>query len=372
MDTNYRRPTLGELVAANEADFSSRLPGADSRLRRSVLSVLARVLAGSTHLLYGFIDFIARQLFPDTATGDFLKRWATIWGVVERPETKAQGLVTLTGVNGSIVGEGKVLQRGDGVEYETTQAVTISGGTATVSVRCRQAGSVGNTPAGTALTFVSPVSGVNAQATSEELTGGANREDIESLRERLIRRMQRPPHGGSKDDYETWAKEVPGVTRAWCYPQEDGISTVRVRFMMDGTYENGIPQAGDVDTVKAYIEDLRPVTAELFVSAPVAVPLDLEIELLDENDEPVTDPTVRAAIQAELEDLLLRLAAPRADGVVNGKPDGKIRLSHIRQAISNSAGEYHHNLISPDADVQPENPGEIFVMGAITWTEPES
>src|SRR5688572_25946030 len=130
----FARPTLQELIDRAAAEFDARIPGADSRLRRSILSVLARALAGAVYGLYGFLDFLARQLFPDTAEREFLDRWAGIWGVLRSAGAFAAGPVTVTGANGTAVPAGAALVRADGVELEITSGATISSGTATVQV----------------------------------------------------------------------------------------------------------------------------------------------------------------------------------------------------------------------------------------------
>ena len=348
----FQRPDLPTLIERAQADIESRLPGADARLRRTLLGVLARMHAGSVHGLYGYLDWLSRQLMIDTADAEYLARWASIWGVSRKPATAAEGQVTFAGSDGNVIPAGTALQRADGVEYTTDLDATIASGTATVAVTASQAGEAGNAAGGTALTLVSPISGVDSTATvdSTGLTGGADTETDDSLRSRLLARIQMPPHGGAAADYVTWALEVSGVTRAWVYPGELGIGTVTVRFMMDDTYADGIPQASDVQAVQDHVDALRPVTADVTVVAPVAVPLDFTIKLTPNTS------SVQTAVQTELEDLLRREA----------EPGGTILLSHIREAISIADGETDHVLVAPTADVT-HNTGEIAVMGAITW-----
>jgi uncharacterized phage protein gp47/JayE len=357
-DTGFSRPTLADLIDRAEADINTRLPGADSRLRRSVLSVLARVNAGLTHGLYGFLDFIARQAIPDTAVAEYLERHAAIWGISRKSATYATGTVTFTGTSGSAVNVGTKLQRGDGVEYVTTEAVVLSGGTATASIEASSPGDTGNADTGTQLVFVSPIDGVNAVCITSAVSTGTDDETDDNLRTRLLERLQRPPHGGSYFDYIGWAKAVPGVTRVWVYPLELGAGTVTVRFMMDDTYTDGIPQAGDVATVQAYLDDesRRPVTADVTVVAPVAVALNFSILLKKADGTTETSPTIRAAVQAELKDMLFR----------DAEPGGKIHLSRIREAISVAAGEFDHNITAPSADVT-YSAGQIAKLGTLTW-----
>ncbi|MDO8933772.1 MAG: baseplate J/gp47 family protein, partial [Rhodocyclaceae bacterium] len=126
----FTRPDLATLIARAEADIETRLPGADARLRRSNLNVLARVHAAAAHGLYGYLDWAARQVIPDTADAEELARWATVWGVQRRLAAPAIGSVTLTGVNGSVIAAGTSLMRSDGAEYTVDAEATIAGGQA--------------------------------------------------------------------------------------------------------------------------------------------------------------------------------------------------------------------------------------------------
>lgn len=352
-DTGFSRPTLAELIARQEADFNAQLPEADSRLRRSFLSVMATAFAAVAHGLYGFLDFIARQVFPDTAELEYLERWAAIWGITRIAPTKAAGTFTVTGTNGTIIPTGTVLRRSDDVLYVTTADGTIASGTVTVAIEAQIAGDEGNANDGTVLGFQSPIPGANAEGTVADVVGGADTESDDSLRERLLTRIQDPPHGGAAFDYVGWAREVAGVTRAWCYPNEMGLGTVTVRFMMDDTYADGIPAAGDVTNVYDHIEPLRPVTAELYVVAPVAVPLNFTIEL---NPASTDTTAVRAAVEAALESLIRREA----------EPGGTLFISRIREAISSATGEFDYIMTVPSANVT-RTTGQITTMGAITW-----
>lgn len=353
----FSRPALPVLIDRAEADIESRMPGADARLRRSNLNVLARVHAGAIHGLYGNLEWLARQVLPDTAEAEYLERHAAIWLPSGRlPAAAALGQVLVTGTTGAVVPVDTVFKRADGVTYYSAIEATLVAGQALVDIVAEEAGQGGNAAASTALNLDSPIAGVNAPATvtAGALTGGADIEDDDSLRARVIARIQQTPHGGARHDYVTWALEVPGVTRAWCYPQEMGDGTVTVRFVRDDDAV-AIPDAGEVAAVQAYIEVLAPVGMELFVVAPVALPTAFQVSLM-----PATA-SVKAAVEASLRDLLLREAEPEG-----GDGNGVILLSHIREAISLAAGETDHALVAPVADVTP-TVGQMATFGSITW-----
>lgn len=351
LTTGFTTPSLAELIDRVQSDINARLPGADSRLRRSLLEVLSRVQAGSEYRLYSYLDYMAQQVFVDTANGDYLNRWSSFWGVARKTATPATGTVALTGVNGSAIPVGAILRRGDGVQYQTTSSASISAGVASVAIKAQTPGVTGNSPNNTSLTFASPITGVTATATSSIVAGGGDTESDDALRLRILARIQQPPQGGSATDYSNWALAVTGVTRAWVYPLENGLGTVTVRFMMDDTYPSGIPLLADVQRVQTALTALKPVTAILTVAAPVALAVNFGIQLRG-----VDTPEIRTAITAELTDLIRR----------DAQPGGTLLLSRIREAISIAAGESDHVLTSPIADVVA-SVGQIPTMGAITW-----
>ncbi len=378
----FNRPTLKELVDQYQTDFETRLPELDSRLRRSVLAVMARVQAGVAHLLYGFQSWIALQTLPDTAEAEILERHAAIWGLSRKAAAFATGKVQFTATNGSIIAKGAEIRRSDGANYTVTGDATAVGGVAVATVQAVEAGTESEAAVGVSMRLVSPVSGVTSSGSvSVAVDGGTDAEIDEDLRSRILARIHEPPHGGSSTDYAAWALEVSGVARVWVRPLWLGLGTVGVLFVTDNA-ENGvlplvqylragvgvagqslgtldydgsiIPDAATVARVQAHIdaEDVRPVTADVYVVAPTAAYLNPVITGL----APLTE-AVKAEVTAELEDLLQREA----------EPGGTILVSHIREAVSIAVGEWDHTLVWPTEDVTHEK-YEIAVLGEITWS----
>lgn len=343
----FDRPTLRELITQMTTD-AEREAGA-KQLRQSNLRVLPKVFAYACHALYGFITWILKQLFADTAEAQYLERQASIQGIYRRAASKATGSLTVSYTEGSTVPVGTIFMADDQTRYETTAVPEV--GSYTVPVQCLETGTVGNREEGLTYTLVSPVTGVDAEAIGSEMAGGAEAESDESLRERLLYRLRNPPRGGTATDYVAWAKEVPGVTRAWCFPKEQGVGTVVVRFATDGLTETGIPTEGMVQIVADYIAQAAPVTAATTVLAPVVKPIAFQIKNLTPNTE-----AVRAQIAAELKSLFLREASP----------GGVVLITHIQQAISSAAGEEDYVLVYPTENVAAEN-YELPVVGDIGY-----
>lgn len=343
----FDRPTLRELITQMTTD-AEREAGA-KQLRQSNLRVLPKVFAYACHALYGFITWILKQLFPDTAEKQFLERQASIQGIYRRAASKATGTLTVSYTEGTTLPGGTIFMADDQTRYETTAEPEV--GSYTVPVQCLETGTIGNREAGQTYTLVSPVVGVDAEAVGSEMAGGAEAESDESLRKRLLFRLQNPPRGGAKEDYIAWAEEVPGVTRAWCFPKEQGIGTVVVRFATDGMTEDGIPTSGMVQIVSDYIAEVAPVTATPYVVAPVAKPVNFRIKDLIPDSE-----SVRAHVEAELKSLFIKEA----------HPGEALKLTHIQQAISSAAGEDDYELLEPTADV-PADSTQLLVVGEVTY-----
>lgn len=341
----FERPTVQTIINRIQADLESRLTTA--QLRRSNAKVYARVMAGASHSLNGFIEFIAKQMFFDTAEAEYLDRWGSIYGLRRKQASKATGTVQFAFSGDEVeIPIGTLVQSESGQQYETKSESIEGSATVTALI----AGESGNVDSGDTLTLVSPLSGVKSSATTLGISGGADIESDEDLRSRLLARVRETPHAGTKADYEAWALEVSGVTRAWACPLELGDGTVVVRFVCDDL-EDIVPTGEMIQHVQEYIDALRPVTARVSVLPPTISRVDFTIaDLEPEND----------AVKARIKEALVALFQREST------PGGRIYLSHIRAAISSAAGETDHKLVAPTEDVIPAS-GALLTVGEITW-----
>lgn len=357
----FNRDKLTDINARVKADLDAGT-GTDPRLQRTNTAALAHALAGESHELHGHIDHEARQLFTWSADEEELGLKAAFWGVDRKQPAPAVGQASGTGQNGAVIPAGHLLQRSDGREYQTTAEVTVATGAFDLDLEAVEPGLDSDCPAATGLTMITPIVGVDTAVTvdSDGLTGGADLETLDRWRARISTKARRDVDAGHQSRYVKWALEVPGVTRAWAFPQRTGLGTVGVSFVMDGRSDI-IPVQADLDAVSDYIEGHtdpetgqevgRPVTAVVQIFAFTAEEIDFTIQLKSAVTQAVKD-----AVEAELADLIFR----------EGEPEGTLLISHIREAISIAAGEVDHDLQSPIADVVL-TAGQMPVMGSITW-----
>jgi len=340
----FARPSLSTLRTQVAQHIAAALPGSDPLLAFSNLGILGDVQAALAHLHYGYLDWIAQQSVPATATDEYLEAWAALKGVYRNPATRATGTITFSGTNGTVLPNGTPVARGDGRTYKTTADGTVSGGTVTVPAQADAdttglTGAWGNCAVGTSFSLGIAVAGIGASGTAATaFTGGADIETDDSLRSRMLLAYQQVPQGGAAADYVRWARQVAGVTRAWCVPHGDGAGTVSVYVMLDqaNAVYGGFPQGtdgaatgevrasaatGDQLAVANAIYPLQPVTALVRAPAPTANTVNFTITGLS-----LASTATKNAVIAAIKQVLLDF------GQVGGSAT-TVPISYITSAI---------------------------------------
>lgn len=364
----WQTPTLSALIDRMRGAFRAELPGSDAWIWPNNITPTAKVVAGGIFELFGRLDWRMRQMFASTAEGNYLDRHAYELGLSRRPAAPAYGTVTVTATAASAVASGARFSAASGQEYRALSGAAIGGaGTFDVSVVAMADGAAANAVGGTPLAAVSGFTGAGTLAVAAGgITGGSDVEGDESLRARILFRKRNPPHGGAPADYVGWAMEVSGVTRVFVERLHAGAGTVRVFFLMDELYADGIPPSGEVARVRDHLETVIPASAGLTVAAPVAVPVDVTVSGLSPDTT-----AVREAIRAELKEMLLRRAiVSGTDSTHPAMPylasPFTLSRSWVSQAVSEAADEARHVLTAPASDLTFD-PGEIPVLGDLNF-----
>lgn len=380
----FKRKTLSELRTENSQFVRTELENSGALLQFGNLKVLADMDAGMAHLHYAYLDYIALQTNPFTATGEWLAGWMALKKAYRKAATAARSpAAVITGTPGRALAKGTVINRADGYQYITDADVSIGPtNRATVAVTASLpditddvtgGGSRGNAAAGTILTLDANVPGIESSVTLiEPATGGADIESEEDFRRRGLLAYQNPPQGGSDTDYLGWALSVPGVTRAWVRRRGMGAGTVVIYIMCDGDDKtnhgfpvgtDGVSQfeewgavkaTGDQGRVADYIYPLSPVTSLSYVCSPTPGVIDFEISGISHVSIETT-----AAIAEAIDGVLFEYGEPL------GKR--KIYISDLNRAIGDVAGTSGFILESPSANIEL-GVGELPVRGEVIYT----
>lgn len=366
----FNRPSLSQLRTQVETEIAAKLPGSDPVLRFSPLRILGDAQAGLSHGHWGFLDWIAKQAVPWTATEEKLEGWGALKGVMRKAATKATGSATFNGTNGTVLPTGSLVRSSDGIEFRTTADATVANGAVTVQVQAETAGAASNLAVGTQLMLATSVAGIAVTGWAGIFSGGADVESDDDYRVRVMFEYQKPPRGGAASDYVAWALAVPGVTRAWCVPNGFGNGTVVVYVMMDDVRSagGGFPTGtngksalesrsatqatGDQRIVADAIYPLQPVTALVYVCAPLQLTVPFTIAGI-----PTSSNATRNLIAQAIDDVFLR------EGSAAG---GKVNLSAIESDIAAIAGTAGFVITSPSTNIALPV-GSLPVRGAITY-----
>lgn len=351
-ESGFSRPDLPNLIATIRSDLLTRFE-ADVVLRRLDAEVYSRVMAAAVHTLYGYLDYLARNMLPDLADEAWLSRHGNLKQVPRKQPTTAGGYARWDSVSTAIsLDAGTEMQTDDQRLYVTTGRATVDGeGVLRAPIEAVKAGTSGNLDDKTPLRLMSPVAGLSSTGYADSVEGGTDLESLEDWRSRIMARWYYTPQGGADPDYKIWATDVAGITRAWVFRHYAGRGTVGV-MPAGSDLDNPAPDATLIEAVKQYLLPLAPVAGSgLFVFPPEVKKIDFEIALAKDT------PAIRAAVTKEIKSALFR----------DGEPSGKIYLSRISEAISVSTDQFAHRLISPTKDVEL-GVYELPVLGEITWS----
>jgi uncharacterized phage protein gp47/JayE len=354
-------PSLKELAERTRSAFRAELPGSDAWIWPNNLYPTAKVIAAAVFELFLRLRWVIDQAFVTTAEGRYLDRHGADYGIARLAASFAAGTARVTGTAGAAVGAGALLANGAGLRFRVLAGATVpASGTIDVTVRAVEAGAASNTLAGAPLTLVAPAPGlVEAATTPGGIGGGTDEETDDRYRERLLFRLQNPPHGGAPADYVMWAREIAGVTRVWPVRAAFGPGTIAVYFLMDDTYPDGIPLTADVSRVSDHFAGLAPAGAIYSVFAPRPLVVDVRISGL----QPDTTDT-RDAVTAEIAVTFRREASPSLPGPYGST--ARLSVSWLWQAAANASGEHRHRIVSPAADV-PLPVGSVAVLGSVIF-----
>jgi uncharacterized phage protein gp47/JayE len=362
----YPYPSDQELISNIKTQIRSQFNIPGQLLPESVLDNLSITIGGLVLDQYGYLDDIAKQCCPGTATDLALEIWGNWVGVSRKQAQPSTGYVSFSGTTQVQIPSATTLIRIDGATF-ITQGPYIIGTTSSVQVVAGQYGKAGNTPISTVLGLQSPTVGVNNQViASTPFTGGADVETDAAYRQRVEFKWKSPAKGGNITDYVQWALALPGVSRAWCVPTFGAGGIVGLFFMMDDVYTNGFPigtnggasqetrfntiATNDLLNIANAIYPLEPVTAALYVMAPSVYSINITTSGL------VLTSSQTTSVTSALNNFFL----------VNGTPLGmSIYPNQIVQVIADILGNANFILSSPVGIITVPF-GQLPTAGVIT------
>jgi len=325
-------PTTEETKDTNIANLESSLnqdtPPNDKAYNKVISGVEALNITG----LYKYGAERAKQNLALTATGQDLEDIGAEYGV-NRNQAEATVLtVDIVAEDGTVVPAGFPLTgQSNGIRYFTDSSTTAASGVASPSITASVAGAVGGLDVGATLSLGREIPGAASTATVTSVDNtGADIEDQEAYRERVLFAIRSTPGAGNTTDYKRWSEKVSGVQRAYPYAGRNfgspsstnpGERTVFIEATSDVQIDGIAPQSL-LDEVREAI-NFNPDTGA--AQAPLGLEDDtMDVLSITRSSFNVTitglvvDSTLEAQAKADIEtalDLYLRGTRPYIEGV---------------------------------------------------------
>ncbi len=261
----------------------------------AVSQELARII--TTELLP-----IPDNVLLDTASGIYLDRRAIDFGEERIQAQKSTGILKFEGNNGTIIPAGTIAGYYT-LRFETIEESTIKDGCAFIHSECTTAGIIGNIDENLIDNLVVSIVGVNAVSNPESFSGGADEEDDGNFRERIFEKIQRPITSGNIYNYEYWAKQVAGVGDVKVIPCWAGGGTVKVIILSN---EGDVPDDVVIQNVTNYIQENRPIGADITVVGAVPIFITLQAELIISSNYNIS--TVKENVKRAIQEYLGEIA----------------------------------------------------------------
>ncbi|KQP11149.1 hypothetical protein ASF28_08890 [Methylobacterium sp. Leaf99] len=360
----YSLRSLAELGVKARGFLTQSIDGAVASVWANTFTVIGKVIA-----LLDFEHELRRrwlydQIFASRADDLWLDRHGFELGLTRIPASAASGTILVPAIHGLVVPSGLQFRGASGATYTTRTAEIADGNVVALPVEADEMGSAGNLGAGFPVALVDDQDvpaglGENAVVDGQGLAGGADAEQREAFRARILARKRNPPQGGSAFDYGTWAAEAlgPGILRrAYVDSFSNDARSVWLCFTVNDQ-PDGIPVPAQVDLVQAYCDDpiRRPVTARVFALAPIALPVDVRISGLSPDTL-----DIRASVEEEIAATFVDRAEVGTSVAVG------FSRSWIQEGISRATGEERHELLLPAATVIA-TAGYLPVLGTVSY-----
>ena len=324
------------------------------------LAVRLRAAAAQIQALEIQADWVLDQSFPQTAQGVYLDRHGAMRGISRQEAVRAVGTVRFSveaaPVSDLSIPAGTVCMTAAGTRFQTTEEAVVEAGklAADAPAEALEGGSAGNAAPGAICILAACPVAVTGCTNPEAFSGGRDREDDETLRERILESFQRLPNGANAAWYEQTAVEFGGVAAARAVGRARGTGTVDVYV----TTETGVPAAELLAGLQAVLQEKREIAVDVQVKAPAVETVDVAVAI--EPAEGVDFAAAKAAAEQTVTTFFT--------GRLLGRP---VRLAGLGSRLYALAEVENYRFTAPAEDVAGADT-VLPVLGTLTVTEMEA
>jgi len=301
--SGFNRKTFNDLIVEAENRAKS-LYGPDIQLsENSFFGLLLQLYIFFQDESWQLAEQVYNGAYVDTATGVQLDAAVKYAQITRNQATKAVGVETFNGVDGTFIPVGTLIASGD-IQFETLADITIVGGTTDVSIRAIDLGSGGNVTSNTIITLVNPIAGVTSITNANPTIDGQDEETDPQLRSRYYQTLQISGKS-TVDAIRSDILSVSGV-RAVTLIENDTDAIVgsipphHFESIIDGGSDTAVAEAilsskafgiGTYGTISVIVQDSAGVYRTINFSRPVIVDIWVNVDITKDLNYPVDGDT---------------------------------------------------------------------------------
>lgn len=301
------------------------------------------------------IEQLARQAYPETATGEALDRHAQTRGLERKPGVSAAGALTFR--REAAVGYDVLIPAGtlcqtpgeQPVRFQTAQDGVLEAGQTQVTVPARSVDQSpdANLAARQVTVMVTPPQGIAGVANQEPFVGGTAPETDEGLLARMMASYRAASNGCNPGYYRQLALEQPGVSSAAILTGKRGRGSVDLVVYGQGAAPSG-PQLA---ALQARVGEEREIGVDALVRAAQGSPVTLSVRVgyIPGWDTP--------AVTQDCTQRLTRLVR----GLRVGQP---LYLAQVVAAVLEADGVVDCKVLAPEGDAHPLE-DQVLTLGSL-------
>ncbi len=320
------------------------------------MGIRLSAVAAELSSLWTQLDWTEKQIFPQTATGEYLDHHTKARDLERGTAAYACGELSFETARPAaselFIAKGTVCLNSGGTEFETLENANITAGTSacTVRARAKKPGSLGNVPPESICFMALAPVGVARCRNALAFSGGTDGESDEALRGRILASYACLPNGSNRAFYEARALNTEGVAAACVLPKARGLGTVDI--IISST--EGMPEDALVLRLGQTLQAEREICVDVAVSKPEPLPVRVQTEIdIKDGFKPET---VLAQVTGALK------------GYFDGRLLGKdILLAQLGSIIFSQPGVLNYRILAPAADIKVSSK-QLPVAGSITVT----
>lgn len=323
----------------------------------SDIGIRIKLLAGELYALNSSMEWIRRQMFPHTATGEQLELHAAQRGLERRRGEKATGKIVfemdMPPEFDVLIPAGTICTTADGsLRYVTSRDYTLHRGSSMLMADCEaeHSGKKYNIGTGKIKTIVTYFSVGLSIDNATSFTGGTDDESDEELRERIFESYRVSPNGANAAYLEAIAESVEGVASA--HALKDPNTPGYVLVIVGG--RGAAPSQEAIAQVRLLMEQAKPLGLTLLVEPTAIQMVDVSVKIKPGSG--YSFDKAKALAEETITEFFLALSVAQ-----------EFKLSELGKALLETEGVDNYAFQSME-DVLP-NQTAMIKLGTLTVTQ---